>query len=232
LTNDFRKFQTTDDLKNGYVQPQVNLLAWALEAERRKYAKQASVQNELEKFRILRLSQLFEQRAVDEDIEVSEEEIQNYYAENASRYMVPEKIQVWQIPVTDQATAQEVIRKAKGGADFQSLHNQYASQKRGRTARFELGFQTRNTQFKEVVEKAFEIGPNQIAGPVNVDGTLCVIKTGEHTRESLKPLEEVRSSITAAITNQKKNERREALLEKLRQKYAYRINDYLIRSIS
>jgi hypothetical protein len=232
LINDFRKFQTRDDLKNGYVQPQINLLSWAMAAESRNYAKEANVQNELEKFRIQRLSQVFEQKAVDEDVEVSEEEIQNYYADNAEKYMVPEKIKVWQISVKDHATAQEVIRKAKSGADFQSLHKQYVSQKQGRAARFELGFQNRNSQFKEVVKKAFEVGSDQVAGPVEVDGTLCVIKTGEHTPESLKPLKAVRGSITAAIANQKKNNRRDALLEELRQKYAYRINDYLVRRIS
>jgi hypothetical protein len=232
LINDFRKFQTADDLKNGYVQPQVNLLSWAMEAESRNYEKEESVRNEVDKFRIHRLSQLFERKAVEENIEISETEIQTYYNENTDKYTVPEKIQLWQIPVKDLATAQEVIRRARSGADFQSLNKQYRFQKQGRTARFELGFQTRNSQFKEIVEKAFEVGANQVAGPVTVDGIPCVFKTGEYHPQTQKTLDEVRASINAVITNQIKNKRREALLEELRQKYTYRINESIVRNIS
>jgi hypothetical protein len=233
LNTDYRKFNTTDDLKNGYVEPQLNLLSWGMEGMKRGYQKKEDVEKNINNFRLTRLAQLFEDKIVSEGIEVSDEEIANYYNEHQDKYQVQERIQVWQIPVKDETTAREVIQKAKAGTDFEKLSKQYSAVKQGRTARFDLGYQTsQNQQFKEVVEKAFEVGSNKIAGPVMVDGTPCVIKTGQLQPEVMKPLEDVRASINATLVNDKKKEKREALLEQLRTEYAYRVNESIMRSVS
>lgn len=233
LNNDYRKFNTTDDLNNGYVQPQLNLLSWGMEGMKRGYQNKGDVEKDINNFRLSRLAQLFEDKVVGEGIEISDEEIAKYYDEHQDKYTVQERIQVWQIPVKDASAAQEVLQKAKAGADFEKLSKQYSAVKQGRAARFDLGYQSpQNQQFKEVVEKAFEVGGNKIAGPVMVDGTPCVIKTGQFQPETLKPLEDVRASINAALVNEKKQEKRKALLEQLRKEYAYRVNESIMRSVS
>lgn len=233
LNNDYRNFQTTDDLKKGYVQPQLNLLFWGMEGMKRGYQDKDDVENDLNNFRLTRMARLFEDKIVDEGIEVSDEEIARYYEEHKDKYVIPEKLQVWQIPVKDAAAAREVIQKANAGADFEKLSKQYGVKRQGRLVRYDLGFQTPQTQqFKEVVKKAFEVGPNKIAGPVMVDGTPCVIKTGQLQPETLKSLEEVRAGINAVLVNEKKQEKRSALQEQLRQEYAYRVNESIMRSVS
>lgn len=232
LISDYRKFQTVDDLKNGYVLPQVNLLAWGEEGEKRGYHKDENVKESLEKFKIQRLSRFLEDELAAEGGEASEEEILAYYKENRDKYLLPERIQVWQIPVQDEKTARLVIQKAKSGTAFDQLNKQYAIKPKGAPNRYDLGFQNRNSKFAAVVEKAFAAGANQVAGPVVEEGTYYVIKTGEYHAESVKPLEEVRSSINATLINERKNEKREALLGELRKKYSYRINESNMRSVS
>lgn len=233
LNNDYRKFNTVDDLKSSYVQPQLNLMSWGMEGMKRGYQNKDDVEKDINTFRTNRLAQLFEENIVGEGIEVSDAEIAGYYNEHQDKYTVQEKIQVWQIPVKDESTAREVIQKAKAGADFEKLSKQYSAVKQGRLARFDLGYQTpQSQQFKEVVEKAFEVGANEIGGPVMVDGTPCVIKTGQFQPEILKPLGDVRASIHATLVNEKKKEKREALIEQLRKEYAYRVNESIMRSVS
>lgn len=232
LNNDYRKFNTADDIKNGYVQPQLNLLSWGMEGMKRGYQNKEEVEKDINNFRLTRLTQLFEDKIVNEGIEVSDAEIASYYNEHQDKYSVQERIQVWQIPVKDASAAREVIQKAKAGADFEKLSKQYGVKKQGRPARYNLGYQSPQTQqFKEVVEKAFEVGSNKIAGPVMVDGMPCVIKTGQFQPETLKPLEDVRASIHATLVNEKKKEKRQTLLEQLRKEYAYRVNESIMRSV-
>lgn len=232
LKFDYRKFLTPDELKNGFLSRQMNLEAWALESQKRGFGKREKVKEALEKFRVSRLSQMLEKHGTGQDIAVSEDEIVAYYNANQDKYKTPERIQVWQLPVKDEAAAREALRQAKKGKDFPTLFKSYGKELKGIAGRLDLSYQTRNSQFKEVVEKAFEIGPNQYAGPVLSGGNLYIIKTGEHQPELLKPLEEVRSSIHSVLTNQKRTEAREKLMVDIRKKYSYRINESILRSIS
>lgn len=232
LKFDYRKFLTPEELKNGFISRQMNLEAWALESQKRGYLKREKVKEALEKFRLSRLSQMIEKQGVEQNIAVSEEEIVAYYNANQDKYKTPERIQVWQLPVKNEAAAREALRQAKSGKDFPTLFKTYGKELKGIAGRLDLGFQTRNSPFKVVAEKAFEIGPNQYAGPLRSEGNLYIIKTGEFQPEQLKPLEEVRNSINAALANQKRSEAREKLLTDIRKQYSYRINESVLRSIS
>lgn len=231
LKFDFRRFLTAEELKNGFLSRQMNLEAWALESQKRGFGKREKVKEALEKFRVSRLAQMLEKHGINQNIAVSEDEIVAYYNANQDKYKTLERIQVWQLPVKDEAAAREALRLAKKGKDFPTLFKTYGKELKGTAGKLDLGFQTRNSPFKVVVEKAFEIGAHQYAGPIRSEGNLYIIKTGEYHPEQVKPLEEVRSNISSVLTNQKRNSAREQLLADIRKKYSYRINESLLRSI-
>ena len=231
LLRDYRKFQTPQGLKDAFVKPQLNLYAWAMEGRNRGIDRKASVKNNIDKFRTARLSQQLE-KDLEKGISVSAEEIETYYQANSDKYKQPAAIQIWQIAAQDRQTAQTVLQQAKAGEDFTKLSKEFPSKIGGTAGRFDLGYQTMaNRNYAEVTQAAFEAGPGQIFGPLEVKGNFLVVKTGELRPESLRPISEVRSSIESAIFNQKKSEKREALLEEMRKAYTYRISDSILRSI-
>lgn len=231
LLRDYRKFQTPQGLKDAFVKPQLNLYAWAMEGRNQGIDRKASVKTNIDKFRSARLSQQLE-KDLEKGIAVGLEEIEAYYQENSDKYKQPAAIQIWQIASQDRQTAQTVLQRAKAGEDFTALSQAFPGGIGGTAGRFDLGYQTMaNRNYAEVTQAAFEAGPGQILGPLEVRGAFLVVKTGELRPESLRPLSEVRSSIESAIFNQKKSEKRDALLEDIRKAYTYRISESILRSI-
>lgn len=230
LYKDFRKFATPEDLKMGFVIPQINITAWAMEGKARGIDRQASIQRDVFQFTLTRLGQVLEKIEVDDQISVGEQEIAEYYAANRQQFTEPEKIKIWQIPVENEKTAAEVLQKARRGDSMKDLSRKY--RKKGTTERFDLGLQPRTSRYKEVVAAAFKAGANQVAGPVLSNGTYFVIKTGEYQAARPKSLEEVRDIIQTRLTDELKRRKRVELLEKIRQEYAYRINESILRRVS
>ncbi len=235
LLRDYKKFGSADDIKKAFVLSQVNLKVWALEGQARGLQNTPKIQRDLKNFEVNHLAKLLEEKEVNQKISVSDEEIETYYQEHQEKYKVPEKIKVAAMAVQNEQAAKKVVRKLKAGVDFAQLVTEYGQPYQGQPARSTLGFQTRKASIKEyqaVVEKAFELGPYQIAGPVMIDQTPFVIKTGELQPAKLKPLDQVKNLISTEIYNRKRNERLNAFLDSLKVRYAYRINETVLRRIS
>lgn len=231
LLREYRKFSSPEVLRT-FVDRELNLLVWAKEAEHRGLMELESVQNEMWNYDIAALSNILIKREVEEKIQVSDEEIARYYDANKEKYVIPERIQVRQIVVDDEATAERLAREARRGVSFRKLAKPYQEKMLRRGFRYDLGYQTRNSVHKEVVEKAFEAGPNQIIGPVKIGDVYRVIQTGLHQPQRQRPLMEVRNSIYSQLFNQKKQEMTAALEGQLKNEFSYRINESILRSVS
>ncbi len=95
-----------------------------------------------------------------------------------------------------------------------------------------LGYQTRRTSYPEVVERAFEAGPNQIIGPFKYGIYYYILKTGDYIPPQQKKLEEVKGMIRAGIQRRREIERREELMEQIRKEFSTQVNNSILRSLS
>ncbi|RMF57122.1 MAG: peptidyl-prolyl cis-trans isomerase [Calditrichaeota bacterium] len=231
LFRDFRKYRRMEDLKNGWLRQQVTLKVWTLEGKNRGLDSAPHVQEELHQFEITRLSQLVTEKEIDEKINITDEEIEQYYNEHREKYKQPEKIQVWQICLNDEATAKKVAQWVKQGKDMEALYKKYMKPHKGQTIPYSLGLQTRNSRFKDVVEKAFEMGPNKLEGPIEIGGDFFIIKTGDYIPEQYRTLEQVKNTVHSEIFNQKRKQREKEFLKEIREEFAFRINESTLRDI-
>jgi peptidyl-prolyl cis-trans isomerase D len=143
----------------------------------------------------------------------TDEEVQAYYTEHAADYQKPEEVHARHIlfklpPNADDAAkaaarkqAEDVLAKAKGGADFAELAKQY-SQDSTAEAGGDLGKFGRGVMTPTFEAAAFALEPGGMSDIVESPFGLHIIKVEEKTAASTQPVEAVRDGIVETLKTQ------------------------------
>jgi peptidyl-prolyl cis-trans isomerase D len=143
----------------------------------------------------------------------SEAEIQAYYETNKETYRRPEEVQARHIllkaasdaPAEEKAAARkqadEILSKAKGGADFAELAKQY-SQDGTAESGGDLGKFGRGVMTPTFETAAFALEPGQISDVVETPFGFHIIKVEAKVAEHMQSVDEARAAITEAIKTQ------------------------------
>ncbi len=217
----------------------------ALEKEIENYSSREFVTNAAEKMGLMNdedikndLRQFLEQRMIAElqRVEVnqkavpSEEEIRAYYDAHSSEFKNAKRIEIREVFTKDKKTAERVLKKAKQGADFKKLVQQYSEDKFLKEKDGYLGFKTVN-QRGPVSQEAFKLGGNAIGGPIKYRNGWTVFKTGEVREESIKSFEEAKNQVKSKLRNENIRERRKAWDQELQDAYTVKINQEVLKTI-
>lgn len=145
------------------------------------------------------------------DAKVSDEEIKNYYEDNKEMFKVEKQVKASHIllKVKDNATEEEekeirdkalsIAKRARQGEDFAQLAKTYsegpAAEKGG-----DLGYFSKGQMIKPFEEAVFKMNQGEISDPVKTSFGYHVIKLEDIKEARVKPLEEVRESISETLT--------------------------------
>lgn len=147
---------------------------------------------------------------------------QGTYRAEASRFEVPEQVQISHILIAkgdDAATkAEKVLNDLKAGADFASLVKSYSMDFGSVSKGGDLGLQPRGKWVPEFERAAFgmtKIG--DIAGPIQTEFGLHILKLVDRKAKAMRPYAEVRESLRneakAKLLNDARNRESERLLK-------------------
>ncbi len=231
LRKDFVHFAEPEKLRDNFVKQQMNLFAWYLDGKANGADEKSDVKMKVARDVSGRLAQQIE-NYLGKQIEISDAQVAAFYNENKKNYFQPEAIEIWQIGSTSEDKVKDILRQAKNGSDFSELNRNNRGNLRGKKGKFSLGFQPReSTHIPEIIQLAYEVGPNQFGGPVKIGSEYFIVKTGNLRPEYTRPLEEVAVSIHSELLNREKSKLRNELLDNIRNDYAFRINESVLRSI-
>lgn len=99
--------------------------------------------------------------------------------------------------------AEDILAKAKGGADFALLAKESSDDPGSKDAGGDLGFFPRGRMVPEFDAVAFTLEPGQVSEIVESPFGLHVIKVEEKRQAGTKPLEEVREQIVRTLTDER-----------------------------
>lgn len=142
---------------------------------------------------------LLQEAAVTDGIEVSEEEIEQYY-ENMKT-----EVKASHILVEDEETASKVKKELDDGGDFKKLAKKYSTDDSNKDNGGDLGFFTVGTMVPEFEEKAFAMKKNELSDPVQSDfGYHIILVTDKkESEEEIGTLEEEKDDIRRTIIERK-----------------------------
>lgn len=227
----YTRYKTKPQLKT-LLQQLLTYKAWIIEAKKREMQDNPEVKKELNQFCNTQLTKLLDMREIRDKVEVTDEDVINQYEKNKSKYFHPEKIQLWEIRVTDENLANNIAKRARSGETFTNLAKKYTENKKVQKTGGYLGYQSRQTAYPETVKRAMDAGANKIVGPFKNGIYYYVIKTGEYVPIKQKELKEVMEIIRSGIQRNQENDKRKELMEQIRKEFSFQINDSRLRSLS
>ena len=154
------------------------------------------------------LIQKLQQEVVD-GVVITEEEVENYYEENKSKFKRPARVKARHILVTtddktDQeakAKAKEVLNKLKEGADFATLAKEYSEGPSAENGG-DLGYFSKGQMVPAFEQAAFSLQVDEISEPVKTKFGYHIIKVEDKQEAEIVSLADAKEKIKNLLTQQ------------------------------
>jgi hypothetical protein len=195
------------------------------------FEEEEFVRKQLQKFLENRLLQQIETVAINRNIEITDEAVEQFYDQNPERFKKPAQIELWEIYVKDKKLADEIVLKLKRGADFKSLVKKYSQDKTIANRAGYVGFRSEKGR-GQVSQDAFKSGPDtKIGGPVEYRNGWVVYKTGNMLEESIRKYKDVKNRAASLLRRELLIQKQQEWKNQLEETYAISIDEDMVRSI-
>lgn len=146
---------------------------------------------------------LYLERLLEPVIEITEEEMKEYFEENKDSFAQKEEVKARHILVEDEETAHEIKEKLDNGADFEELAKEYSTDTGTKDKGGDLGYFTKGKMVKEFEDVAFSLAVGEISEPVESQYGFHIIKVEDKKDAKEANYEESKEAIREKIFEQK-----------------------------
>lgn len=161
---------------------------------------------------------------VTRDVQVTDKEVEEYYAENKAQYSQPESREVRHILVKTKAKADALYAQLRGGADFAALARQNSEDTGSKANGGKLTISKGQT-VAPFDKAAFELKKNEISKPVKTEFGFHIIQPlGDVKAAKVTPLKDVKESIKQQLAQTKKNEAMTKWVDDLKKDYEDKVS--------
>jgi peptidyl-prolyl cis-trans isomerase D len=146
---------------------------------------------------------LVDMQAIRNKIAISPDDIKRYYEDNEQQYSTPEQVRASHILLKTEGKddaavkkqAEDLLAKAKSGADFAKLATQYSEDEASKVKGGDLDFFPKGQMVPEFDKAAFALKVGEISDLVKSQYGYHIIKVTEKKTAAKKSLDEVRAQI-------------------------------------
>ena len=147
--------------------------------------------------------------------EVSDEELETYYSNNAVRLTFPEQVRVRHILLTwkplgttdDKAAIRQqmapILQRARADEDFAKLAREFSDDYATKQNGGDTGLFQRGQMAPAFEETAFALQPGEISDPVETPFGVHILRLEEHKEAHLLPLDEIREQLRDHVRDEK-----------------------------
>lgn len=154
-----------------------------------------------------------------ENVQVSDEDVENYYEENKEQFTQPASRDVRHILVKNKKRADELHAQLENGGNFAQLARRHSQDTGSKKQGGKLPVQKGST-VPPFDEAAFELDTNELSEPVETTfGWHLIMPISDIEPEKVTPLDDVRERIQEQLENERKNSAVEELTQELEEKY-------------
>jgi peptidyl-prolyl cis-trans isomerase D len=157
-----------------------------------------------------------------EEIEISDDVLQQYYTENSSRFLQDEQRRAGHILLTfdgDEAAVEEqataLAARAKAGEPFEDLARQYSKDSGTANQGGDLGAVMHSQMPGALGDAIFAIDQGEITGPVKTEFGFHIVKLNEVIPGGPLPLDQVRGELVQELRSQRVEDRFQGLSRQL-----------------
>ncbi|MHB1389766.1 MAG: peptidyl-prolyl cis-trans isomerase [Thermoleophilia bacterium] len=153
------------------------------------------------------------------EVPTTDEEVRAEYDKNISAYVYPEKRQVRQILLADEATARVASTRIAGGEDFIQVAKQVSIDAKTRDNGGLIGLVAQNSLTPAVAAAAFSLGKGEVSMPFKGEQGWYIVKVDIITPAANQTFDQVKDQLKIYMSNQRVAERYKTYLEEIKPNY-------------
>ncbi|MGB5138260.1 MAG: peptidyl-prolyl cis-trans isomerase, partial [Candidatus Zixiibacteriota bacterium] len=175
------------------------------EAEQRKIQDTDEYQKRVNDFREGLMVDKFTRQVLGRQINVSEDEIVEYYNTHLDEFTIPQEYHLLEIQRPTVTDLGPIVEELRRGADFGEVAARNTVRPGMQTAKGDLGFVQRS-RFPQLWEAATKVTMGEISDiVVNDDGSYSVIKVLDVKQPIIRPIDQVTSQVQASVMELKRS---------------------------
>ena len=144
-------------------------------------------------------TELILRKIAGEQINISDEEVREYFKANRQNYNIPEQVEARHILVDTREEAEEILGLLNSGRDFAELAGEYSKDKLSAEQGGNLGFFQRGEMVPEFEEAAFSLPVNQVSDPIETTYGFHIIEVLDRKAAKEVAFEEVEEKVREAL---------------------------------
>lgn len=149
-------------------------------------------------------------------IKLSDQEIQQYFADHQDEFGEPEQVKVRHILVTTEEEAKSILKELRSGADFAKVAREKSIDPGSASGGGDLGFIKRGEMVPEFEAAAFALAEGEVSDIVKSEHGYHIIQVLEK-KAAVKPdFAKVKADVEALLMDQKVQEKYQSWLQELR----------------
>lgn len=215
-----------------YVLRWINSQVLYHEALEQKFDERLEFQREIEKLkRELLITKLVEQ-VLNDDVTVTDGEIQAYFAANQEEFRLTEDVvHVYHVLLGTRKEANDVSRRLKAGKSFAAVFSDVSLDSSNNTDDWDLGYFSKDKIAPEISKVVFKLRKGATSLPIkSAFGYHVVQLVDKKKKGEVKNFELVKEEIRLKIQARKKQDKYQRFLLQMKSKHPYETNFRLLDS--
>lgn len=192
--------------------------------------KSPEVAQKLEDLKKRLVVEVFLKKRVETDAKVSDDDLKKFYDQNKDKFKTGEQFRASHILVKTEKEAKDIAAQIKAGGNFEELAKKYsvdASASRGG----DLGWFGKGSMVPAFEKAATALKEGQVSDVVKSDFGYHIIKLTGKRPAGIRPFEEVKDQIKAAIMPSKQQEVFQKIKEELKKSAKINIKEDVLNSM-
>jgi peptidyl-prolyl cis-trans isomerase C len=192
--------------------------------------KSQAVADKLEELKKRVVVEAFLKKKVEEEAKIGDAELQEFYNKNKDKFKTGDQVHASHILVKTEAEAQDILKQLKAGGKFEELAKKHsidaAAAKGG-----DLGWFGKGAMLPEFEKAVFALKEGDISGIVKTKFGYHIIKLTGKRPAGIRPFDEVKDQLKAAILPEKQQEVFKKLKEDLKKNAKFSIKEDVLKSL-
>jgi len=197
------------------------------EAENTGLEEDNDVLEQIKKMTEQILVQALIEREILDKVDISDEEILEYYEQNKVNFTEKEQVHLFNILLESEEEARDILEQLRAGEDFSEIAIEKST---GPSAAQggDLGYLSKGTIIPDIEDVVFALEVEELSEVIKTDFGFHILKITEKKPEIVKTSEEVKEDIIQTLLPDKQKEAFENLIEELKSKSEIEINEEIL----
>jgi peptidyl-prolyl cis-trans isomerase C len=168
-------------------------------------------------------------------VQVTENELIEYYDDHRFKYIEPQKVNIIEIFVPTRSKADQLLERINNGEDFAVLAQEYSIRTWAAKQGGEFGFFGYGIH-GEIGNRALSMNVGELTGPIEIEDKtfgkgFSIFQVISKKEKRFKTLEETKTIVQRSLLEKKRNDVLNRFLDSLRGEYTVHVNQELLSKI-